>query len=797
MNERRPSRRVLLAVALITACTLAFQVVLTRLLAAVLAYHFSFLAISLALLGTGGGALIVYVRPGWFDRRPLESALGAWAVAYAALLIVAPFVLAHIEFSFDQDVTFAFALKLAFTCVLAALPAFAAGIVVALAIRGYATWVGRVYAWDLVGAGLGAGIIVPALFYPPPAVMIVIGIVAAIAAVLFATGSGAVARAGLIVAASGVVLTVIAGSTSILYIAPNYPQPSGSKRVADLWTPLSRVQGFRFPISGGFAAFAALFYDRVSTPVPVVRNGVIPDWSAMKVGPQSIGYELSGPGGHALVIGGGGGRDIYNALAEKQRPVDVIELNAGIRHVVDVDLGELSGRPYTLPGVHTTIGDGRSVLASRKTKYNQIHIGFTDTLSANSAQGFALTENNLYTKQAFDEYFDHLRPNGVLNVSRRIKLVGQEALRATVLTYAALEHRGVKDPSRNVVVIRGRDLFGEKYGTVLARLTPYSDGELARIKDLAAQRGLGLLSSPGGPYVGAWKELHDAPGWNTFCTHYSLNVCPPTDDKPFFFNMKRISQIGSKSKGYIYGADPYDVLMLTLGILTVLAIIAFLMPLPLASSVTRPKLSALLYFALIGLGFLVLEIVLVQRFVLFLGFPTYALSVVLFSLLVFSGIGSYLSSRLPRNRRTLEVVLVLIALVIGATAYGLQPLLSSLIDWPFPARAMFSVAFLVPYGVLMGMALPLGLRRFEALYPRSVAYAWGVNGVASVLASVLGVAVAINWGFAVASLVAASCYVGALVHVTVGRWPMGGGLESQESDAPGKSRNDRVAVESA
>jgi len=179
----------------------------------------------------------------------------------------------------------------------------------------------------------------------------------------------------------------------------------------------------------------------------------------------------------------------------------------------------------------------------------------------------------------------------------------------------------------------------------------------------------------------------------------------------------------------------------------------------------------LTYFAAIGLGFLLIEVVLIQRFVLFLGFPTYALSVVLFAMLVFGGVGSSLSSRLIRTRRALVIVLGGVALLPVVGAFGLQPLLRSLIWLPFAARVAVSIALIASVSVGLGMAMPVGLRRFEALHPKGVPYAWGVNGVASVLASVLGVALAINFGFAFTSLVAAACYLGALVHAAFGRWP--------------------------
>ena len=178
------------------------------------------------------------------------------------------------------------------------------------------------------------------------------------------------------------------------------------------------------------------------------------------------------------------------------------------------------------------------------------------------------------------------------------------------------------------------------------------------------------------------------------------------------------------------------------------------------------------YFAAIGLGFLVLEVVLIQRFVLFLGFPTYALSVVLFALLVFTGAGSLLSNRAGRDpRRALMGGLSVAVALIALAALGLQPLLRALIDLPFALRIACTVALLAPLGVVLGMAMPLGLRRLERLYPDGVAWAWGINGIASVLASVLAITVAITLGYTAATLLALACYLAALAHAAFGRWP--------------------------
>ena len=765
-RRESPPLRVLVGVALVAACTLALQVLLTRLFSAAIFYHFSFLAVSLALVGTGAGAIVLYVRPAWFDRQPLERVLARTCLLLAASLVVFPTLFVRLDLTYRASaVDPRFAINLGLACLLAMVPSLLAGTVIALTIRGYTTSVGRVYAFDLVGAGLGALAIVPLMWVlDAPTLIVGLGGVAAIAFALFAGPQRRQLK--IIVVLVPLAATVLSATSSLNYLPPRLGEPPGSAKLADRWMPLSRVLGY----SG--RPYALLFYDRVFAPVPLYSGkGPVPDWRVTSTGPQSIGYELTGPG-RALVIGGGGGRDIFTALSSGQRRVDVIELNSTIRDVVDKKLP--AGSPYSLPRVHSTIGDGRSVLAATDTRYDQIHIGFTDTLSADSAQGFALTENNLYTLEAFDEYFDHLKPDGVLNVSRLYHLVGDEALRATILTLEALKRQGVHDPSRNVVVVLGREVqpFNSLFGTVLARKRPFTDAELRQIRTLAAARGEGIAFAPRGPYYKEWGDLARAKSIESFCSSYPLDVCAPTDDKPFFFYMKRLSDIGSSgSKQYLSSVDPVALLTLTLAILAVLSGLALVVPLYMVRDGQRPPLSQLLFFIAIGMGYLMLEIALIQRFVLFLGFPTYALSVVLFAVLIFTGIGSHLSSRWTRPRRALSVDLVVVAALIFISAFVLPPMLRGMIGLSFVARVLATIALLAPFGLTLGMAMPIGLRRLSGLHPSGVPWAWGVNGVASVLASVLAVFIAINFGFTVTTVLAGVWYLGALAHVRLGRWP--------------------------
>jgi hypothetical protein len=766
----RLTLRVPLAVGLVAGCTLALQVLLTRIFSAVLFYHFAFFAISLALLGVGAGAILIYLWPERFPRAGGDAVMARWCAGLAALLLVVPAVLVRLDYSFPAlEVTAGFVGRLAVGAVFAALPFLVAGIVIALAIRNHIESVGRVYGFDLAGAGVGALAVVPLLWVvDAPTLSVALGVVAGLAALLFAGRAPRERLAAGAVTVAAVVLTALSAATS-LYELPAQFTPERTV-VADRWTPISRVIGYE---PDGPAAPAIVTYDQDVAPVPFHRRGgPMPDWRELGLGPQSVGYALTGPG-HALVIGGGGGRDIYNALSSGQRRVDVIELNREIRAMVDEDLRRWSGAPYSLPQVSSTAGDGRSTLAARARRYDQIHIGFTNTLTASAGQAYALSENNLYTVEAFDEYLDHLRPDGILSVSRLYRFAGDETLRATVLALRTLERRGVEDPERHVAVLLGRDELDAFFGTVLVKREPYSDSELVRLRELADERTRGIAFAPGGPYRREWRELAAATDLDSFCRGYRVNVCAPTDDQPFFLNSTRLRDLAEPPpEGSTFIArTPFVVLLATLGILAVLCLLAFVLPLALQRRAARPPVSSLVFFAAIGLGFLLLEITLIQRFVLYLGFPTYALSVVLFSLLVFTGVGALLSARFAEPRRALTVSLGIACGLIGAGALGLQPLLRETIDLPFAARIAVTVALLAPVGVTLGMAMPIGLRRLSALHPSGVPWAWGINGITSVLASALAIAIAILAGFTVTTLVALACYLGALAHVRLGRWP--------------------------
>ena len=363
-GDRAPLRAAL-AVGLVAGSTLALQVLLTRIFSAALFYHFAFFAISLALLGTGAGAILLYLRPRLVERPSPERALARWSAVFGALLLVVPALLVRLDYSFDNFAVDApFVLTLSLAALLAALPFLAGGIVIALAIKTWVAGVGRIYAFDLAGAGIGALAIVPLLWLvDAPTLVVGLGVIGALAALLFAGPAVPERRLAGALTAVGVILVVLSSVTSLYHLPapfdkiPRRRSPSAGPRSA-VWWPTRRARA---------AATRSSPTTRTWRPCPGTgpalrsRTG-----GALGLGPQSIGYELSGPG-RTLVIGGGGGRDVYNALSSGQRRVDVIELNREIRDMVDGELARLLRAAVLASG--RLGGDRRRALDARRARH--------------------------------------------------------------------------------------------------------------------------------------------------------------------------------------------------------------------------------------------------------------------------------------------------------------------------------------------------------------------------------------------------------------------------------------------
>jgi hypothetical protein len=493
------------------------------------------------------------------------------------------------------------------------------------------------------------------------------------------------------------------------------------------------------------------------------------------------------PGAKTLVIGPGGGWDVARSLTGGSKDVTAVEINPIIaRTIMQRRFPELSHGLYFRPEVHLFIEDGRSFVRRTPEKYQVLQATLVDTWASTAAGAFALSENNLCTTDAFRDYLNHLTDDGLMVFTRWGFEPPRESLRLLSLAIAALRELRETEPWKHVVVLRDRAQNPNAFGaldTVLIFRKPIGDADVARVRTALSQTKLDALFVPGDVVskehpANEFGELMLSPDPAVFWRNYRYNIAPVDDDRPFFFytvqprDILQFLKRDGRSEDYkINRALPLLFEVLGISVLAIAVVLAF-PPLLLGARLpVEPGVRVfLLYFVCIGAGYILIQVALIQKFILFLGHPTYALTVIIFSMLISSGLGSYYSRRLMGESKTitrLRVVLIGVAAAVSALAFVAAPVSKFGAGWPLPWKAAVTVCLIAPAGFLMGIPFPTGLTRLEQRFPLAVRWAWALNSAASVLGSVSAICLAIYIGLRATVLVGALLYLGALVVVSL------------------------------
>jgi len=485
-----------------------------------------------------------------------------------------------------------------------------------------------------------------------------------------------------------------------------------------------------------------------------------------------------------LVIGPGGGRDLASALVFGASRVDGVEINPIIANDVMRDRFRVfSGGIYTNPRVRIAVDDGRSFVRRTPERFDVIQASLVDTWAATAAGAYTLTENSLYTVDAFSDYLDHLTDDGVLTITRWVA----DGLRLVSLAQEACARRGW--PARDRLAI----VRHENVATFLLKKTPFTASEIAQLRAVAGRLEFDVLYVPGdgngetiadgvpqvsrpvgdvivdGASTGDYARLIVAADREQFYETYRSDIRPTTDDRPFFFHTTKIQDQFDVAFGQkmLFG-NGLSALMTLLAISTALVVLFVLAPLALAGrGQQRPRgwFAWLVYFGALGAGFMLIEVSVLQRFVLLLGHPVYSLTVTLFSLLLGTGLGSAWSRKFDEAslRRSGAVGILIVAAIAILFILVATPVVNWAIPFSRGARMMVAVAMLVPIGVALGIPMPTGMRLLSARAPMMLAWAWGMNGALSVLGATLAIFIAMNWGFRITLLTASGVYLCGLV----------------------------------
>lgn len=778
----------------ITLSTLMYEILLTRIFSVTMWYHFAFVAVSVALFGLTVGALIVHLSPRRFPEERTKERLYQAALLFSLAIVVS--FITQLSIPFDPRWSVIGVYSIALTYLVISVPFIFSGIAVCLALTRFPGQVSRLYAVDLVGAGLGTVTLIWLLdlLRDGPSAVLVVAALAAVGAAFFAYGAGRSRTTAL--AAVGAVIFVGLAVGNAISVQSHHPilrvyWAKGQAEEVPLyetWNAFSRVTvtgdpEVLEPSASGSSDAGGRQVRQLSMTIDATAGTTLTGYDGDRESLEYLQHHVVNlahfirPDARVFIIGSGGGRDVLSALYFNQPSVTAVEMNQEILETVNGRYGEFTGHLDQQPGVTFVNDEARSYLARSDERFDIIQIPFTDTWAATAAGAFALTENSLYTVEAWQNFYEHLSDRGVLSVTRWYFVPRpMEAYRLTSLAVESLRRAGVERPRDHMILVRSAAIFPDIADvTILLSREPFSAADVAEIRRVSRDLQFEVLLTPNGagsdPLFPTIAEAAD-PG--SLDLGFPGDISAPTDDRPFFFQMIRFQDLFNRS---LYGGfNDYlarPVLVLFSLAIAVLGLAALCIVLPLLLTTSRNALRGMIpfvvFFGAIGLGFLLLEISQMQRLIIFLGHPTYALSVVLFSLLLFSGLGSLATERLVRPRPnpglSLALLWPLLALMLVLVTFGvLTPAAIDRFDAETtPVRILTAVAILAPMGVMMGMPFPLGMK-VASLRPNApTAFFWGINGATSVCASVLAVAIAMGWGISAAFWVGCVSYAIAAV----------------------------------
>jgi len=772
------SRIATFAVALMSFSALLLELGLTRLFSVVLFYHFAFLAISIALLGLGAGAVFAYLRRSWLERWSIAELGAALCTANAAVIVAVLEVVLHSSVALHLDWSNFRHLTVLYLA--SAVPFFVTGLLFSIVFARHPTRITQLYGADLLGGALACLALVPLLnFLGAPNTILLAAVAVALAGVAWT--SSPMRRAAALMSTALLLLIALNFRGKLFDIV----YAKGMKRIVPLyarWNALSRVE----VDEQGWAKAIVIDAD-AST---YLMNTDPHHWDEtyrrnLMSAPAGLANVLR-PRGDFAIIGPGGGVDVLRAVANGSQNVTGIEINPIIANDIMRDrFADYTHHLYQIPEVHIHVSDGRSFVRNSRDQYDVVEMTLVDTWASTAAGAFALSENNLYTVEAFREYFEHLKPDGMIAVTRWEFAQPREALRVVSQAMEALRQLGVEDSTQNFIVVSDGALDADGRAVlVLAKKSPFTLAEQSAVLDhiqgatpAEANLNLHVLYLPataGRPGMAhpAFADLIRSQDARAFSAKYPYNVTPVTDNAPFFFFTLKPEQVfGNFNQAGIDWKNNLGIAVLgVLLVLSVVAVIAFLvLPMALSPQARSGPSIRVLYFIAIGLGYILVEIAFIQRFVLFLGNPTYALTVVIFLMLLSSGGGSLLSRRWLGQPTRVVLAMAFIVAALVLYVFILPGLLGALVGLPFAEKLVITGLLLVPLGVAMGMPFPSGLR---ALSPDSndsgkkhgaVEWAWAMNAASSVLGSVLAMVIAIQFGLNITLACGAVAYVLAML----------------------------------
>lgn len=788
----------LISLFLLALAVLMVEICLTRIFSVLSWHHFAYLIISLALLGFGAAGSYLTVTQRFTNEQNDRSQLGHFAWMFAVTLIGMIVIVSKIHF-YPVDIVrykdYSNGLSLLILYMVVGIPFFFGGVCIGRMVAFAGDKVNLFYFADLIGAGLGALV-----------ALVVINSVGAVAGMFLAAsfvvlaacllGAGDTRRWRWAYGATLVVALVLTILTSLTNILPFYYPPSKElfRREHEVeyskWHVVGKID-ITYPQSK-YWTFGGVLSRRYNETPPRVR-GIYQDGAAptgimfLQKPPEEVlllGEYLQGiayavqPAEKALVIGVGGGIDGLIALHYGTDKVVGVDINPVTVNAVESLFREDCPVLWNDGRFQIKVSEGRHYLSVIDERFDVIQLSGVDTYAALSTGAYALSENFLYTVQAMHDYWQHLTDHGILSFSRWLFDPPRETLRLVTTQLEILDDVGVEHPEKHFVVVSGSS-FQEDFvwAEVLLKKSAFTQEQVSRLNDWAKERGFRVLFDPYKRRSNIFDDLicADSMYRKKLIAEYRFNIVPTTDDNPFFFQFyrwKSLFKMVSSRTGLASSKGGYGITRVPLGLvilagslvqMLVLSFIFIIAPLWMRHrlrSCNPGRLGVFVYFAALGLGFIFIEIALLQKFSVFVGGPVYSMAITLASILVFAGVGSFVAQlfrRRPGN--CLVAVIVVLMMLIGGEIFLVDRVIGQLIGLNLHMRWLITILAVAPLAIVMGMPFPTGLRLLQQFDESMRPWAWGINSCATVIGSILCVLLSIHAGFTSSILAAGAIYI--------------------------------------
>jgi MFS family permease len=793
-NQPQVSKGNYIGIFLIALSTLMYEILLTRIFSVTMGYHFAFMAVSLAMFGMTVGAIIVYIFPQKFPQEKINSILTKQAL-YFSLATLLSFLI-HLFIPFIHGMSLFGMAVTAFTYAEISVPFVFSGICVSLLLTRFPKSVNKLYAADLIGASLGCILVVVVLNVSGgPTGVFITALFSAAAAYSFnrnseikSSMSKGIVVFSLVILVFSVFHTVLVQKHEPLLRLFWVRGEWAEKPLYEKWNSFSRVSidgdstKYETPFGWGLSnkydrsrkiRQLMLNIDAHSTTVLSHFNGDTSELSHLKYDVSNLAQYLR-PQGDIMIIGSGAGRDVLSSLAFGQKNILGIEINKDMISAINDDFGNFTGHLDKYPNVEFVGDEARSYIQRMDTarKFDIIQVSVIDNWSAAASGAFVLTENALYTTETWKLLFSRLKPDGILTVTRFYRAKPIEHYRLMNITADALIESGIKDIRSHVMLIkcqqqeRLQDRSGT--GTLLISRSPFSSKDLKMVDSLCKTFEFEDIISPQHSADSIFVKLTNENLRGDLNKNFPLDITSPSDDKPFFFHYMNFTDLPNTQMWNMwdmgFNAKAIFILLTLAGTMSVLSFLCIVIPLKITAKKVKLKGTSgfFIFFIAIGLGFMLIEISQIQRLNIFLGHPTYSLAAALFTMLLSSGIGSYFSGADKPNFAAgskLRFILLMITLVL----FGIFTpfIIEAFREQSTEVRILVSVLTLFPMGLFLGMAFPAGMKLAGERSPGITPWLWGINGVMSVLATVLSIIIAMNYGISASYWTGAVCYLAA------------------------------------